>query len=74
MIKLNVDCLALIFNELQENKNSLYSCLLVNRDWCIVAVPILWKNHSWCNKHEKIFNIILSYLPSSSKQLLSEKL
>src|ERR1041385_4658738 len=72
MAKLNVDCLHLIFNEL-ENRNSLYSCLLVNKEWCNVVVPILWKKYSWWNRPEsakKIYNIILSCLPSSSKQLL----
>src|SRR5581483_2040430 len=78
MTKLNVDCLNIIFDELQRDVKSLYSCLLVNKEWCYVAVPILWKKYSWCvwddeNRSEskkKIFNTILSSLPSSSKQLL----
>ena len=32
MTKLNIDCLHLIFNELQKDINSLYSCLLVNKE------------------------------------------
>ena len=80
MVKLNVDCLHLIFNEL-ENQNSLYSCLLVNKEWCNIVVPILWKKHSWnanllynnCGEPErKLFNTIISCLPSSSKKLLSD--
>src|SRR3989337_2794619 len=70
MTKLNIDCLHLIFNELRENINSLYSCLLVNREWCSVVVPILWKRYSWCKSEKKFYNIILTCLPSSSKQLL----
>src|SRR4051794_8821446 len=77
MEKLNVDCLNLIFNELKTDEVSLYSCLLVNKVWCNVVVPILWKEHSsfglWCYGHEsrnKFINTILSCLPSSSKQLL----
>src|SRR4051794_13720841 len=75
MIKLNVDCLILIFNELQTEKKPLHSCLLVNKEWCNVAVPILWKKCSWCNKgrsEKKLFNIILSCLPSTSKKYLSD--
>src|SRR5437763_16761807 len=78
MIKLNIDCLVLIFNELQTDKNALYSCLLVNKEWCRLVVPILWKNHSWRSPlkmyygKEKLFNTILSWLPSSSNQLLSD--
>src|SRR5688572_4158070 len=45
MEKLNVDCLSLIFNELTDAK-SLYFCLLVNKEWCNLAVPILWKKYS----------------------------
>ncbi|EXX56185.1 uncharacterized protein OCT59_002983 [Rhizophagus irregularis] len=76
MVELNVDCLILIFNELQTDKESLYACLLVNREWCHLVVPILWKKYSWYYDYEesekKLFNIILSSLSSSSKQLLSD--
>src|SRR4051812_10420703 len=75
MTELNFDCLGLIFDELQIAKKSLHSCIFVNKKWCNIVVPILWKyslyNISNRNK-EKIFNVILSCLPSSSKQLLSD--
>src|SRR5436190_15757345 len=32
-----------IFENLQDDKISLHSCVLVNRSWCITAIPILWK-------------------------------
>src|ERR1051325_4106409 len=79
MNKLNIDCLVLIFN--QADKNSLYSCLLVNKEWCSVVVPILWKKFSWYVDYNydivsrlkrRPFNTILSCLPTSSKQLLSD--
>src|ERR1044072_4900357 len=78
MLKLNIDCFNLIFNELAD-KNSLHSCLLVNKEWCNIVIPILWKEHafyvnSWrkiSKSEKKLFNTILSCLPSSSKQLLS---
>src|SRR6266542_6673232 len=69
-----VDCLNLIFDELQADRKSLHSCLLVNREWCHLVVPILWRKYPsniFCRKPGKnLFNIILSCLPSSSKQLL----
>src|SRR6266496_203810 len=69
-----VDCLNLIFDELQANKNTLHSCLLVNREWCHLVVPILWRKYpSFLFQREaekKLYNIILSCLPSSSRQLL----
>src|SRR4051794_32288926 len=74
MSKLNLDILIIIFNELQSDKKSLYSCLLVNREWCRIVVPILWKS-AWFNdkkSEQKVFSIILFCLPSSSKQLLSD--
>ncbi|GBB99218.1 hypothetical protein RclHR1_03450013 [Rhizophagus clarus] len=74
MEKLNVDCLVLIFNILRVNKRSLYSCLLINREWCRLVVPTLWDNYPYffkCEKsREKLSNIILSHLSPSSKQLL----
>ncbi|GBB99206.1 hypothetical protein RclHR1_03450001 [Rhizophagus clarus] len=74
MIKINVDCLSFIFNELQTNKTYLHSCLLVNKKWCHLIVPILWESHPWNinNKKskEKLFNIILSCLSFTSRQLL----
>src|ERR1700753_3807320 len=77
MNKLNIDCLVLIFDEME--KKSLYSCLLVNKEWCNIVVPILWKKFSWDLKFpyvevnsKKLFNTIFSCLPPSSKQLLSD--
>src|SRR5438034_7538720 len=73
MKEINLDCLILIFDELQ--RKSLYSCLLVNKEWCNIVVPILWKkylSYGLENEEEKIFNVLLSFLSSSSKQLLSD--
>src|ERR1051325_8740140 len=84
MNKLNMDCLILIFN--QADEGTLYSCLLVNKEWCSVIVPILWKKFSWyghesrlwkCSNDDsetdrKLYNTILSCLQISSKQLLPD--
>ncbi|GET02148.1 hypothetical protein GLOIN_2v1669044 [Rhizophagus clarus] len=80
MTELNLDCLNLIIDELKSDKNSLYSCLLINKRWCNVVVPILWRKHVWCDsveyirepKKKRLFRTILSFLPSSSRQLLSD--
>src|SRR4051794_31971010 len=42
--KLPVDCLDQIFKCLDDDAKSLHSCLLVNRAWCTIIVPILWSN------------------------------
>jgi hypothetical protein len=71
MEKLNIDCLILIFNELRADNKSLYSRLLVNKEWCHLIVPILWEKYPcYFNHEEKFSNTILSCLPTSSKQLL----
>jgi hypothetical protein len=44
MSQLNADCLEEIFELLEDDKATLYSCLLVNRLWCKVSVRILWKD------------------------------
>ncbi|RIA94287.1 hypothetical protein C1645_873551 [Glomus cerebriforme] len=66
------DCLRIIFTELQEDSASLYSCILVNRFWCRIAVPILWKHPYNYRKisRDKLYNVIIHLLPQSSKQLL----
>ncbi|RIA98967.1 hypothetical protein C1645_870358 [Glomus cerebriforme] len=76
MTKLKIDCFILIFGELLRMKHSLNACLLVNKEWCNLVVPILWKStsaHYYFKNDElekKWFNTILSCISPSSKQLL----
>src|SRR3954447_11978106 len=48
--RLSKDCLWQIFEIIsntfknKEIQTSLFSCLLVNRQWCEISVPFLWKN------------------------------
>jgi hypothetical protein len=44
MSKLNLDVIFLIIKNLSDDTKSLLSCLLVNRIWCEVTVPFLWKS------------------------------
>ncbi|RIA98933.1 hypothetical protein C1645_866145 [Glomus cerebriforme] len=75
MAHLIEDCLIVIFDELRKDPSSLYSCILVNRFWCRMAMPILWKNplefKSIFNKeNHKFYNLMISLLPRTSRQLL----
>ena len=38
------DCLNEIFENLEKDKTTLHSCLLVNHLWCEVSVEILWRD------------------------------
>jgi hypothetical protein len=72
MTQLNEDCLIIIFNELQDNPYSLHSCILVNKFWCHIVMPILWRNPSPSNESSslQLFNMIIYLLPASSKNFL----
>ncbi|GES78667.1 hypothetical protein GLOIN_2v1764020 [Rhizophagus clarus] len=77
MPSLNKDILFLVFEELQEDAKSLFSCLMVNKTWCETAVPILWRN-PWRYNINYItsvqqFEIIATYLSDDTKEFLTEK-
>ncbi|PKY45306.1 hypothetical protein RhiirA4_459845 [Rhizophagus irregularis] len=77
MTKLIDDILLLVLTELRFDPASLYSCILVNRTWCCLAIPILWKYffyyyNPYAHKKEsrkKLYNVIFHFLP---KDKLSE--
>ncbi|RIA98647.1 hypothetical protein C1645_870575 [Glomus cerebriforme] len=48
---LTADCLANIFSYFDADPHSLHSFLLVNRHWCINAVPILWRRTFFITAH-----------------------
>ncbi|PKC66954.1 hypothetical protein RhiirA1_459021 [Rhizophagus irregularis] len=70
MSKLPADCWYKIFEYLEDDIHSLYSCILVNRLWCEVSVRILWRN-SW-NYTNLNFNTLIACLPNKSKEILSK--
>src|SRR5436309_14689683 len=72
MSNLVENCLKIIFTELKNDHDSLYKCILVNKNWCWVAIPILWKDpYSFENiTHDKLYSTILEFLPATSKQSL----
>jgi hypothetical protein len=74
MLKLNKDILFLVFEELQDDSKSLFSCLMVNRLWCETVIPILWRD-PWCydidySNKNYLFIIITSYLSDDIKESL----
>src|SRR5438034_438616 len=77
MSELNKDILFLIFEELQDDSKSLFSCLMVNRLWCETVIPILWKN-PWrydinYENNNRLFIIISSYLSDDIKEFLTRQ-
>jgi hypothetical protein len=79
---LHSDCLLRIFEYLEEDYDTLYSCSLVDRYWCQTVIPILWSNtlrmKDMKEKSETIqgyliINTYLSTLPTETKQLFINK-
>src|SRR6266536_2723882 len=77
MSKLNKDLLFLISENLQDDRISLYSCILINRTWFEATVPILWKipgRTPLTNKANNIlFNVILLHLSEESRNILKNQ-
>src|SRR6266496_6007720 len=63
MSQLPDDCLNKIFEHLEYDKITLYSCLLVNRLWCKISVRILWRDI-------RNYNTLIACLPNESKEIL----
>ncbi|PKC11077.1 hypothetical protein RhiirA5_413537 [Rhizophagus irregularis] len=77
MTILNRDVLYLIIEELRNDKNTLISCLSVDKTFCEIIVPILWKNPWKILKLEKkykklLLNVIISHFSDETKNYLSQ--
>jgi len=77
MSSLNKDILFLLFEELQDDSKSLFSCLLVSRLWCEMVIPILWRN-PWCynlndQRKSSLYHIIILSLPDEVKEFLTNQ-
>uniref|UniRef100_U9V497 Uncharacterized protein n=1 Tax=Rhizophagus irregularis (strain DAOM 181602 / DAOM 197198 / MUCL 43194) TaxID=747089 RepID=U9V497_RHIID len=74
--QLPADCLIDIFENLYDDKNTLYSCLLVNSLYCETAVRILWRNvWKFYNDNKpyislSIINTLIACLPKESEEIL----
>src|SRR5687767_12998830 len=84
MSKLNHDILSIIFEKLSNTGYYLLRCLLVNKFWCEIAVPILWRcpikyftddDFDNAERRKSLFSMIILHLPeTSSKLLLNENI
>jgi hypothetical protein len=75
MSKLNRDIFYSIFEELEDDKMTLFSFLLVSRTWCEMIIPILWKDpwkHLKMGKEKSLFNIMISHLSDELRNNLSK--
>ena len=70
MSQLTTDCLNYIFEYLEDDKDTLYSCILVNRLWCEISVRFFWSDSSHYNTSN--FRTLISCLPNESKEMLSK--
>lgn len=61
------DLLAEIFEYLEDDYKSLYSCILINKQWNVISIPKLWRNpfHS-----ERSIRMIISCLLVEDKEFL----
>ncbi|GBB97400.1 hypothetical protein RclHR1_02990001 [Rhizophagus clarus] len=73
-----IDSLNEVIEYLEEDRHTLYSCLLVNRLWCEISVRILWRNiwdferQSQLFGMESILDTLFTFLPNESKEFLHE--
>src|ERR1043165_717238 len=77
---LPADCLNEVFENLENDKATLHSCLLVNRLWCKSSVRIFWRdiwdfedsffNYRLLKGLSAILSTLFACLPNDSKELL----
>ncbi|RIA95088.1 hypothetical protein C1645_817206 [Glomus cerebriforme] len=76
MTELNIDIFYLVFKELQNDEETLYSCLSVNKTLCEIIIPILWKD-PWKflkeGKEKLLLNVIISHLSNKQKDDLKDQ-
>ncbi|RIB21993.1 hypothetical protein C2G38_2175124 [Gigaspora rosea] len=72
MITLPNECYYEIFNNLRHNDNykDLYSCALVNRQWCRIIIPILWSEPSSHFRDTSLIRICLLTLNVEEQSFL----
>jgi hypothetical protein len=76
MLQFNEDVFFLIFEKLKNDKESLFSCLLVNKTWCVMVVPILWRNPSQFFmdiSYNTLFNVLILHLSEESRDVLKNQ-
>ncbi|RIA87116.1 hypothetical protein C1645_740375 [Glomus cerebriforme] len=64
-----------ILNNLRNDFKSLHSCILVNRFWCRITVPLLWENpfsFNFNNQNSHFLDIYLSSFQDDDKKILQQ--
>ncbi|KAF0457828.1 f-box domain-containing protein [Gigaspora margarita] len=59
MKPLSNECYYIIFNYFRHNYKNLFSCALVNRQWCRIVISILWSKPGHHIKNKKLIKILL---------------
>src|SRR5260364_52237 len=70
MITLPNECYYIIFNNLRNNYKNLFSCALVNRQWCRIIIPILWSEPTHHFEDIRLIRIFLLTLNAEEQGLL----
>ncbi|CAG8542585.1 16637_t:CDS:1 [Acaulospora morrowiae] len=72
---LTIDCLEEILNHLLDSRTTLHSCILVNRIWSQLAMPLLWYNpFSSRLRGRQATNIFDSYISCLPEELKDQML
>ncbi|RIB05038.1 hypothetical protein C2G38_2254034 [Gigaspora rosea] len=66
------ELMEIILHNLEGDSNSLYTCALVNRHWCKISIPILWKDPFSFKQKPNYISKYLSYLDNEDKLCLNE--
>ncbi|CAB5165966.1 unnamed protein product [Rhizophagus irregularis] len=67
LLYLTDDCIFYILQQLQNDRSTLFNCLLVNRFWCKSTIPLLYAN-PFVNITEKNYSIILTLIFCFNKE------
>src|SRR3990170_4020759 len=72
--KLLAEIVLKVVEFLEDDTKTLHSCILVSREWCKIAIPILWSNtfrqhkqHKPCHSPEG-YQIISTYITALSEE------
>jgi hypothetical protein len=69
-IQIPTDCLLEVFKYFKNDLKTLYSCLLVNKHWCISTVRLIWKNPFLNKSSPNVIDVYLSCLTTHEKNNL----
>src|SRR6266540_3209050 len=72
--RLSIECFEQVLIHFKNDPATLFSCLLVNRLWCRLSVPLLWSHpfeyHGFGDLAADIIQIYITCLPEDERQIL----